>query len=174
MKYTNEEKFQLGQLCAKYKKEYDEAKATSMTEYWCTKRKRMVQVHAAQKDGFYSRAVREFYKDLANCKDSDPMFSKAKGLAIRSLKYYNTFMAKTHDLTPEHIESELQGYKSALVGSLGRRSRPEERKRKNRKSRSRFAGVRKENTGNPEQILPELDLPEQDLPEQEEPAQEKN
>ena len=196
MKYTNEEKFQLGQLCAKFKKEYDESKSGSQ-EYWCTKRKKMVQYHAALKDGFYSRAVREFYKDLANCKESDPMFSKAKGLARRSLNYYNTFMAKNHDLTPEQIESELQGYKSALVGSLGRPSRPEERKTRNRKSRSRFAGMKmkKENTENSEQVLPEVhylsaqDLPEQDLseqdlpeqdvleqdlPEQEELAQEKN
>ena len=196
MKYTNEEKFQLGQLCAKFKKEYDESKSGSQ-EYWCTKRKKMVQYHAALKDGFYSRAVREFYKDLANCKESDPMFSKAKGLARRSLNYYNTFMAKNHDLTPEQIESELQGYKSALVGSLGRPSRPEERKTRNRKSRSRFAGMKmkKENTENSEQVLPEVqylseqdlpeqdlpdqdlleqDLPEQDQPEKEEPAQDEN
>ena len=122
MKYTNEEKFQLGQLCAKFKKEYDESKSGAQ-EYWCTKRKKIVQRHAAQKDGYLSRAIREFYKDLANIKESDPTFGKAKSLARRSLKYYNTVMENTQDMTPEHRETEMLGFRSSLVGRLGRPSR---------------------------------------------------
>ena len=66
-KYSLEEKAALGELCKKYKKEYDE-KSTEMSKMvnWNNKTKK----HADRQptEGFLARAVCEFYPDLKELK----------------------------------------------------------------------------------------------------------
>lgn len=85
-KYSLDEKVALGELCKKYKKEYDE-KSVEMSKMvnWNDKTKKHANRQPHQ--GFLARAVREFYPDLKKLKHDDPQFAKALKFGKRCLDY---------------------------------------------------------------------------------------
>ena len=84
--YSNDGKLQIAELVAEKKEEYDAEVAMNegKTQY-DNKRKK----HVAMKptEGYFAKAVREFYPDIAKVRNDDPNFCKAVKLATR---YYNT------------------------------------------------------------------------------------
>ena len=83
-KYSLEEKAALGELCMKYKKEYNDkcAELNKMVN-WNSKTKK--HANRQPNEGFLSRAVREFYPDLKDLKHNDPQLTKALKLGKRCL-----------------------------------------------------------------------------------------
>ena len=69
-KYSDNEKYRLGKLTLKYKKEQETAKPYSKIK----------------KQGFVARACRDFYVDLKHVKHNDPQLEKAIKLANRAVK----------------------------------------------------------------------------------------
>lgn len=84
-KYSLEEKMALGELCKKYKKEFDQISLENAHSIkFNAKKRKFTQVIAPS--GWASRAVREFYFDLKDVPNSDPKFRSAKSLAERCYK----------------------------------------------------------------------------------------
>ena len=71
-KYSLEERISLGELCKKYKDEFDEKLQNNLhaTNYNAKKRK---HCQVTSKVGWASKAVREFYEDLKDIPNNDPI-----------------------------------------------------------------------------------------------------
>ena len=80
--FTNEEKLELAELVSKRKEEYDAEVARNVGKFkYDSKRKKHVPIKPTC--GFLAKAVREFYSDLADVKNDDPRFNRARKLASR-------------------------------------------------------------------------------------------
>ena len=84
-KYTLEEKNALGQLCKRYKAEY-EITAAENSQKVIFNEKRRKHVKILPRGGYLARAVRDFYSDLNYAKQNDPSLTKAIKLGKRSLE----------------------------------------------------------------------------------------
>ena len=81
--YSNEEKLALGELVCKYHEEYEaEIKRNTGKTKHDFRRKKHVPIKP--KCGYLAKAVREFYTDLADAANNDPIFNKALKVASRA------------------------------------------------------------------------------------------
>ena len=80
--YSNDEKLQIAELVAEYDAEV--AVNEGKTQY-DNKRKKHVAIKPT--GGYFAKAVREFYPDIAKVRNDDPNYCKAVKLATR---YYTT------------------------------------------------------------------------------------
>ena len=82
-KYSLDEKTKLGELCRKYKIEYESEKQQQPSNNCNPKKRKHCQTLPST--GWASRAVREFYADLKEEPNSSQLFRSAKCLAERCL-----------------------------------------------------------------------------------------
>ena len=81
--YSNEEKLALGELVCKYHEGYEaEIKRNKSKTKYDYKHKKHVPLKP--KCGYLAKAVREFYTDLADVANNDPVFNKALKVASRA------------------------------------------------------------------------------------------
>ena len=81
-KYPLSEKMELAKVVAKCKEQYEK----EIKKRWDPKLKRVVM--SKPREGFYAKAVREFYSDLKTAHYSDEKFKKALAYATRSFNAY--------------------------------------------------------------------------------------
>ena len=88
--YSLAEKCELGELCHKYKQEYDHLSA-NLPKKWDSRRKAIVQ--QKPKAGYYARAIRQAFPELKGKSNESKEFQKAKHTAIRALSAYEKRLA---------------------------------------------------------------------------------
>ena len=92
---------------AKYKEDYDK----SCKKRFDSRRKRMVD--SKPPEGFYSKALREYFKDLKNLPSSDPRFKRANEYARRAYeKYGNPDSQEDFEPSKKRFRSEGAGRKT--------------------------------------------------------------
>ena len=97
-KYSLEEKEALGNLCKKYKIEYDEKmnSASGQVNFNVSRKK---HTNPALRQGYIAKAVREFYSDLKDVKHDDHNLEAAIKLGKRC---YEQLTKSESEVTVDH------------------------------------------------------------------------
>ena len=100
-KYSLQERTALGQLCQRCKNQYEKQMTNDRNKVTFNSKKRK-HTEIKTKEGWVSRAVREFCPDFKNLKNDDPIFRKAKAMAERCPK-----MIQLTDKEPNLIQTNF-------------------------------------------------------------------